>query len=121
MAESAAMVKKLLALNIKALRKKRGFSQEKLAEATGLAAQSISDIEGCRSWVSDRTLEKLALALNVDIFLLFVPQGDGGENTLETFLCGQLAELRAALKKDIDGRLDRFYTQGISRQPEPPS
>ena len=54
-----ALIKELLALNIKMLRKKWGFSQEKLAEATNLSAQSISDIEGCRTWVSDKTLERL--------------------------------------------------------------
>ena len=68
MIESMVQVKELLALNIKALRKKCGFSQEKLAEASDLSTQSISDIEGCRTWVSDKTLGRLAKALNVDIF-----------------------------------------------------
>jgi len=103
------LVKSLLALNVKTLRKEHGFSQEKLAEATELSVQSISDIEGCRTWVSDKTLEKLAKALEVDVFLLFMPQNKDGGNALETFLYHRLMELRAALKDDIDNRLDRFY------------
>jgi len=104
-----AQVKERLALNIKELRKKWGFSQEKLAELTNLSAQSISDIEGCRTWVSDKTLEKLAKALNVDIFQLFMPpQEDIGENS-EAFLYNRLMELRTTIKEDIDKRLDQFY------------
>ncbi|MCL2194256.1 MAG: helix-turn-helix domain-containing protein [Treponema sp.] len=103
------LAKKLLALNVKTLRKKYSLSQEKLAEATGLSVQSISDIEGCRTWVSDKTLEKLAIALKVDIFLLFMPLNESNGNALETFMYDRLMELRTALKKDIDNRLDQFY------------
>lgn len=39
------------------------LTQEKLAEDTGLSAQTINDIEGCRTWVSDKTLVKLAEVL----------------------------------------------------------
>ena len=109
MAGSTARGKKLLSLNVKMLRKKYGFSQEKLAEATELSVQSISDIEGCRTWVSDKTLEKLAIALDVDIFLLFMPLNEDNDNALETFMYTRLLELRAALKEDIDKRLDQFY------------
>jgi transcriptional regulator with XRE-family HTH domain len=109
LAESITWGKELLALNTKMLRKKCGFSQEKLAEAAELSAQSISDIEGCRTWVSDKTLQKLAQVLNVDIFQLFMPlQGDNG-NDSETFLYNRLMKLRAAMKEDIDKRLDQFY------------
>jgi transcriptional regulator with XRE-family HTH domain len=104
-----AQVKKLLAFNIKALRKKSGFSQEKLAEAADLSAQSISDIEGCRTWVSDKTLERLAKILNVDIFQFFMPPNEDNENNTEVFLYNQLMKLRITMKEDIDKRLDQFY------------
>jgi transcriptional regulator with XRE-family HTH domain len=73
-AEKIAQIKELLSLNIKVLRKKLGFSQEKLAEDAALSSQTISDIEGCRTWVSDKTLERLAKVLNVDVFQLFMRQ-----------------------------------------------
>jgi transcriptional regulator with XRE-family HTH domain len=91
------------------LRKKCGYSQEKLAEAADLSAQSISDIEGCRTWVSDKTLEKLAQVLDVDIFQLFMPQDEDKGNTPETFLYNRLIRLRTVMKEDIDNRLDQFY------------
>jgi len=112
--ESTAQVKGLLALNIKTLRKKSGFSQEKLAEAANLSAQSISDIEGCRTWVSDKTLERLAKTLNVNIFQLFMPPDEGNKNDSEAFLYNRLMKLRATMKEDIDKRLDQFY---LSRKP----
>ena len=104
-----AQVKYLLAVNIKALRKKWGLSQEKLAEAVGLSAQTISDIEGCRTWVSDKTLESLAKALNVDVFQFFMPPDEGGEDNPEVNLYNRLVKLRISMKEDIDKRLDQYY------------
>ena len=98
-----------MALNIKSLRKKCGFSQEKLAEAANLSAQSISDIEGCRTWVSDKALERLAKALNVDIFRLFMPMEEGENDDPQALFYNRLAKLRSTLKEDIDKTLDRFY------------
>ena len=56
-------LRKNLSLNIKQRRKIFTMTQEKLAENTGLSAQTINDIEGCRTWVSDKTLVKLAEVL----------------------------------------------------------
>ena len=109
MAEMAVQVKELLALNIKVLRKKRGFSQEKLAEVTDLSAQTISDIEGCRTWVSDKTLDRLAKVLNVAVFQLFMPPDEDNGGNANANLYNRLAKLRITMKEDIDTRLDQFY------------
>ncbi|MCL2006997.1 MAG: helix-turn-helix domain-containing protein [Treponema sp.] len=102
-----ANINQILALNIKTLRKKWCFTQEKLAEVANLSTQSISVIEGCRTWVSDKTLEKLAKALNVEIFQLFIPQNENEEPTLHFY--NRLLELRTLIKEDVDKRLDQFY------------
>ena len=60
-------------MNIKIQRKILGLTQEKLAEITNLSFQTINDIEGCRMWVSDKTILKLAKALHIDIYQLFTP------------------------------------------------
>jgi transcriptional regulator with XRE-family HTH domain len=106
---SIAQVKELLALNTRLQRKKWGFSQEKLAEAANLSSQSISDIEGCRTWVSDKTLEKLAKVFNVHIFQLFMPPDESTGDISDTFLYSRLIKLRTMMKEDIDNRLDQFY------------
>ena len=103
--------KELLAINMKIYRKKHGFSQEKLAEITDLSSQSISDIEGCRTWVSDKTLEKLAKALNIDIFKFFIPASNANEKNNEAVHYNRLLKLRAELKDDIDRRLDQFFIE----------
>jgi transcriptional regulator with XRE-family HTH domain len=109
LAEKILQIKELLSLNIKILRKKWGFSQEKLAEYTSLSAQTISDIEGCRTWVSDKTLEKLANALNVDIFQLFLPQDEENRDNPKVNLHNRISKLKISMKEDIDKRLDQFY------------
>jgi transcriptional regulator with XRE-family HTH domain len=108
-AEKIAQIKELLSLNIKMLRKKLGFSQEKLAEDAALSSQTISDIEGCRTWVSDKTLERLAKVLNVDVFQLFMPPDEEKEDNPRANLYNRLTKLKTSMKEDIDKRLDQFY------------
>jgi transcriptional regulator with XRE-family HTH domain len=69
-------IRKVLAENIKKYRKNFGYSQEKLAEKAGLSAQTLNDIEGCRRWVSAKTMTKLAKALNIAEYQLLVPTNE---------------------------------------------
>ena len=66
-------LREILSFNIKKERKKLGLTQEKLAEIADLSSQTINDIEGCRMWVSDKTITKLARVLHVDAYQLLVP------------------------------------------------
>lgn len=59
--------------NIRALRKKLGLSQEKLADKADISRQMMNDIEGRRRWLTKGTLVKLANALEADVHELFVP------------------------------------------------
>lgn len=59
--------------NIKKFRQGR-FSQEALAEEAGLSPQQINGIEGGRKFVSTDSLLKIASALDVEVYQLFVPQ-----------------------------------------------
>jgi transcriptional regulator with XRE-family HTH domain len=70
-----------LSANIKKRRKILGFSQEKLAEAADISSNMMNDIEGRRTWVSDKTVAKLAEALKVDVYQLFVPPPDTAKNS----------------------------------------
>ena len=67
-------LRKSLSSNIKKYRKTFGLSQEKLAEAAGLSFQTINDIEGCRMWVSDKSITKLAQVLQVEAYQLLIPE-----------------------------------------------
>ena len=67
-------LRETLSWNIKKERKKLGLTQEKLAEIADLSSQTINDIEGCRMWVSDKTMIKLASVLHVEAYELLVPE-----------------------------------------------
>lgn len=62
-----------VAFNIKKYRLKRGFSQEYLAELAGLHRTYISAIERERRNISIENIERISNALQVDAYLLFIP------------------------------------------------
>lgn len=66
-------LKSLFSENIKKYRSGK-FTQETLAEKIGVSAQNINDIEGKRRFPRTDTLVKIANALNVEVYQLFVPQ-----------------------------------------------
>jgi transcriptional regulator with XRE-family HTH domain len=67
-------LRKILSVNIKKHRTLLGLSQEKLAEKAGISSNMVRDIEGCRTWVSDKTIINLATALKTDTYRLFMPE-----------------------------------------------
>jgi transcriptional regulator with XRE-family HTH domain len=84
-------LQRILAGNIRKYRKKFGYTQEKLAEKAGLSAQTLNDIEGCRRWVSPRTMSRLAQVLNIAEYQLLVPEegqqpGKPRKSTLESLI-----------------------------------
>ena len=102
--------RELLAANIKARRSELGLTQEKLAELVAVSYQMIHDIEGCRTWVSDKTLQNLSAALEVDMYELLCPPSADSANDQKSELNPHLVErLHKTMKSDIDRRLDEFF------------
>lgn len=63
---------KQFGFSVKKYRLEKGISQEKLAEITGLHRTYISSVErGTRS-ISLNNIQKLAIALEVEIYKLFI-------------------------------------------------
>jgi transcriptional regulator with XRE-family HTH domain len=103
-------VRELLAANIKARRAELGLTQEKLAELVDVSYQMIHDIEGCRTWVSDKTLQSLSKALEVEIYeLLCSPLANDIDDQKGNFSPHLVERLHKAMKSDIDRRLDEFF------------
>ena len=69
-------VRNVLAKNIKKHRKELGITQTKLAELTGISEPYMNDIERSQTWVSDKTIAKLAWALNVELYELFTQDAE---------------------------------------------
>jgi len=101
MNEKCEKIRRILAQNIKNRREYLGLSQEKLAEASNLSVQTINTIEGCRMWVSDKTVTRLAKALDIEVFQLFVPY-QVIKNDLKTSPNAVLFEFRQKVKNAVN-------------------
>ena len=91
--------------NLKRHRDLLGFTQEHLAEKAGISANMINDIEGCRSWVSDKTLVKLAAALKIPTYRLFVPPSISDTDLDKTAL-QDLAQSLQKIRSDFNSSFD---------------
>jgi transcriptional regulator with XRE-family HTH domain len=106
MEEKTPDLRKILALNIKKQREKLGITQENLAEKAGISAAMMNDIEGCRTWISDKTLKNLSFALQIDTYRLFIPEITSGEAVPVEVVMELTLELHEMLKK---------YTENVEK------
>ncbi|MDR0554559.1 MAG: helix-turn-helix transcriptional regulator [Treponema sp.] len=101
-----------MSANIKKYRKKMSLSQEQLAELMGVSLQTVNCIEGCRTWVSDKTLGKLASVLEIEAFQLFGPLENSEQNgaAQDLALELQIQRLQEEIKSAVDDRF-AFFAQ----------
>ena len=104
-------LRNVLSANIKKYRAEMGLSQEKLAELTALSVQTINDIEGCRTWVSDKTLIKIAKSLKVEVYNLIYPKTETEKLFPIRIPAEILLELRSNLENDIASRFNEVLTK----------
>lgn len=96
-------VRKILAKNIKNRRKELGITQIKLAELADISEPYMNDIERCQTWVSDKTLAKLAWALNLNLNELFINKEEQSEKSdKEKELYNLFQKHKNELKNTID-------------------
>lgn len=62
----------VFSLNLRRYRRKNGLSQEAFADLAGLHRTYISALECGKRNISLDNIEKIALALNIEAYLLFV-------------------------------------------------
>jgi transcriptional regulator with XRE-family HTH domain len=73
-------LKAVLVQNLRKYRKNRGISQMTLAERCGTSTSYIGQIEIGNRFPSLELIEKIARALQIRPYLLFVDELDGGTN-----------------------------------------
>jgi len=75
-------VLEIFSLNLKYYRKAAGLTQFELAKISGCAHNFINDIENCKKGASFETVGKIANALDIEPFFLFINPNDRfyGEN-----------------------------------------
>jgi transcriptional regulator with XRE-family HTH domain len=109
-------IRSIFSKNIKEQRKKLGFTLEKVAELTGLAVQTINDIEGGRRWVSDKTITKLSAALNIESYQLFIADFFT-QNRKKDNSARQLLDLKKKILTNVDFQIETqfsdFFKSGL--------
>jgi transcriptional regulator with XRE-family HTH domain len=101
-------VNNLFGKNLKFYRNLRKLSLIKLSSYTGLTHNFINDIEQGKKWVSPRSLELIAGALDIDPYQLFLPEDKNGfieEDMVPLYL----EELELSFQKMI-GEMKVRYT-----------
>lgn len=110
MVDDIAKLRKTLSANIKRYRAELSLTQEKLAEIVELSDQTINDIEGCRTWVSDKTLIKIARAFNIEAYQLLCPQNEKEKLFPVRVPADILKDLMITIKNDLDRRFNEIVS-----------
>jgi transcriptional regulator with XRE-family HTH domain len=71
MPEQKAGIREILAQNLKINRRKRGLTQEKLAEKADISAHYLAMVEVARKFPTPEMLDRLAKALDIETYKLF--------------------------------------------------
>ena len=106
-----------LSQNIKKYRKGK-FTQEQLAEKIGVSTQNINDIEGKRRWPRESTLIKIADALGIEVYQLFVSQQLNPEDIEDTDVNQRIratiqSQVVSDFRKSINKILDKWEKPNI--------
>jgi len=104
----------LMAANMKKFRALAGLTQEKLAEAVGLSAQMVNDIEGCRRWMSGKSIARVARALGVEAFQLLLPQTEAERLHPVRLPAEALAGLKSRLQSRLLAGLDSEFASMVA-------
>jgi transcriptional regulator with XRE-family HTH domain len=96
-------LRKILSQNIKAARKALHLTQTKLAESADISLPYMTDIEHCKTWVSDKTLINIARALNMEVYQLFMPMEDNSErkDSDQNKILREIADIVDVKKKNL--------------------
>jgi len=100
-------IRDILALNLKNNRKKRGLTQEKLAEKAGISAHYLAMVEVSKKFPTPEMLDRLAGALEIETFQLF-----DASATPE----GALLHLERSIVSNIEQIINVTIKQAISNE-----
>ncbi len=83
-------IKKMLGARIQRIRKSMKMTQEQLAEQIGIEPQNVSRIEIGKNYPTPENLAKIAAALGVDVFELFVFGEEKSVAAMRKFVISEL-------------------------------
>ena len=109
-------LRKILSDNIRAYRKALHLTQERLAESADISLSYLADIEHCKTWISDRTLLRLAKALHRQPFELLLPAAQARESEkpdiheISDIIHAGKKELMSAVSTICDGTIRKIMS-----------
>jgi transcriptional regulator with XRE-family HTH domain len=95
----------IFAKNLKEYRRKSGLTQEKLAEKVDVSTHHIGMIELARSFPTLDLVERIADALDIEIYRLFMEPHSPNE---------ELERLRQEIKEDMKQLLDEYFSKNLA-------
>jgi len=98
-------IKEIFAENLRKIRRKKGLTQEKLAEKANMSLQYLALLEIARKFPSGEMLERLANALDIETYELLAV-APSPQNELE--------QLRKEIKDDIKNAFGERLEQAIT-------
>jgi transcriptional regulator with XRE-family HTH domain len=108
-------IRRLLSRNIKRLRSLQNISQMALADQADLTHNFINDIEKGKKWVSAETIAKIATALRIEPYQLFLPHSGSSGDGVNPFFSIYLDDFSDSLQKMV-GELKNRYIQDMDEE-----
>ncbi len=108
-------LRKILATNIRNLRAKYHLTQERLAENAEISLPYLSDIEHCKTWVSDKTLMKLAKALHTEPSQLLDEISSDYKQNSENLSEERIVDIIYQEKKEIIKSINKLCDETIQK------
>ena len=96
-----ARLREIFANNLKEKRQKCGFSQAKLAELVNVSTHHIAMIEITRNFPTTDLIERIANALNIQIYELFIEE--------ENSPYKEFGQLRKEIRDDMKQLLSEYF------------
>ncbi|MDR2797888.1 MAG: helix-turn-helix domain-containing protein, partial [Treponema sp.] len=97
-------LKEIFAQNLKEKRRKCGFTQAQLAEKVDVSTHHIGMIELSRNYPTLELVERIARALDIEIYELFVESHSPNK---------ELEQLRQEIKGDMKQLLEEFLEKSL--------
>ena len=108
-------LRKILSENIRNRRKELHLTQDRLAENADISLPYLSDIEHCKTWVSDKTLIKLAKALGKKPSdLLKENESIVQEKSIESFYADIIMSQKKQILETINNICDSTFSELLS-------
>ena len=101
-------IQRLLAKNIKEIRKQLGLSQAKLAEMVDCSTSFVGEIEIGRKFPSAENLQRIADSLGLEIYQLFWSDKKQKDFDKQKILGNVKKELQKKFSKDLEDTINKY-------------